>query len=247
MGWVQAAPGKHAARLVPVRNALYVQAACFPSAEPHPSSHPQVMMKPGGHGVIWKLMIDTGVFDWLGAQGRQAAIVRQIRCAGCTRVHAGSFRCSVRMQTHGRTWPCWFCLPALCLTSLLLPACSNPMAGTDNTLLALAGAGFPQRRSFGFASCERAVGAAEGMNVLAQVRGCGMLDGAFVGSCFAGLESITCGSKWHGTAHRSSQLAHGDPAVRVALPLSPACRSGVPPPPPAAAAAAAVRPSGGTA
>lgn len=38
-------------------------------------------MKPGGHGVIWKLMIDAGVFDWLGAQGRQAAIVRQIRCA----------------------------------------------------------------------------------------------------------------------------------------------------------------------
>lgn len=42
------------------------------------------------------------------------------------------------------------------------------MAGTDNTLLALAGTGFPARRSFGFASCERAVGAAEGMNVLAQ-------------------------------------------------------------------------------
>ena len=41
------------------------------------------------------------------------------------------------------------------------------MAGTDNTLLALVGAGFPQRRSFGFASCERVVGAAEGMNVLA--------------------------------------------------------------------------------
>lgn len=88
--------------------------------------HPlQLMMKPGGHGVIWKLMIDTGVFDWFAAQGRQAAIVRQI---------------------------------------------SNPMAGTDNTLLALAGAGFPGRRSFGFASCERAVGAAEGMNVLAQER-----------------------------------------------------------------------------
>jgi hypothetical protein len=44
------------------------------------------------------------------------------------------------------------------------------MAGVDNTLLALAGAGFPTRRSFGFASCERVVGAAEGMNVLAQER-----------------------------------------------------------------------------
>ncbi|KAL4426976.1 hypothetical protein ABPG77_009537 [Micractinium sp. CCAP 211/92] len=85
----------------------------------------QPMMKPGGHGVIWKLMIDTGVFNWLAAQGREAAIVRQI---------------------------------------------SNPMAGTDNTLLALAGAGFPGRRSFGFASCDRVVGAAEGMNVLALER-----------------------------------------------------------------------------
>ena len=37
-------------------------------------------MKPGGHGVIWKLMIDAGVFDWLASQGREAAIVRQIRC-----------------------------------------------------------------------------------------------------------------------------------------------------------------------
>lgn len=36
-------------------------------------------MKPGGHGVIWKLMIDAGVFGWLAAQGREAAIVRQIR------------------------------------------------------------------------------------------------------------------------------------------------------------------------
>ena len=38
------------------------------------------LKKPGGHGVIWKLMIDTGVFGWLAALGREAAIVRQIRC-----------------------------------------------------------------------------------------------------------------------------------------------------------------------
>ena len=42
----------------------------------------QPLMKPGGHGVIWKLMLDSGVFGWLGAQGRSAAIVRQIRWAG---------------------------------------------------------------------------------------------------------------------------------------------------------------------
>ncbi|KAF8056255.1 UGP3 [Scenedesmus sp. PABB004] len=83
----------------------------------------KVMMKPGGHGAIWKLMHDEGVFDWLQAAGRLAALVRQI---------------------------------------------SNPMAGVDTTLLALAGTGFAGRRAFGFMSCERVVGAAEGMNVLQE-------------------------------------------------------------------------------
>lgn len=41
----------------------------------------QPMMKPGGHGAIWKLMLDEGVFDFFNQQGREAAIVRQIRCA----------------------------------------------------------------------------------------------------------------------------------------------------------------------
>jgi hypothetical protein len=27
------------------------------------------MMKPGGHGAIWKLMHDEGVFDWLQGAG----------------------------------------------------------------------------------------------------------------------------------------------------------------------------------
>ena len=48
--------------------------------------------------------------------------------------------------------------------------CSNPMAGTDATLLALSGAGYTDSRSFGFASCPRVVGAAEGMNVLLERR-----------------------------------------------------------------------------
>lgn len=44
------------------------------------------------------------------------------------------------------------------------------MAGTDATLLALSGAGYADSRSFGFASCPRVVGAAEGMNVLLERR-----------------------------------------------------------------------------
>ncbi len=37
------------------------------------------LMKPGGHGAIWKLMLDEGVFTWLRNRRREAAIVRQIR------------------------------------------------------------------------------------------------------------------------------------------------------------------------
>ena len=40
----------------------------------------QPMLKPGGHGAIWKLMHDQGVFDWLAQHTCEAAIVRQIRC-----------------------------------------------------------------------------------------------------------------------------------------------------------------------
>lgn len=39
------------------------------------------LMKPGGHGAIWKLMLDEGVFSWLSNRRREAAIVRQIRSA----------------------------------------------------------------------------------------------------------------------------------------------------------------------
>lgn len=44
------------------------------------------------------------------------------------------------------------------------------MAGTDATLLSLSGSGYTDSRSFGFASCPRVVGAAEGMNVLMERR-----------------------------------------------------------------------------
>ena len=37
------------------------------------------MMKPGGHGAIWKLMLDRGVFSWLSSLDCEAALVRQIR------------------------------------------------------------------------------------------------------------------------------------------------------------------------
>lgn len=36
------------------------------------------LMKPGGHGVIWKVAKDQGIFEWLLEEGRQKILVRQI-------------------------------------------------------------------------------------------------------------------------------------------------------------------------
>ena len=80
-----------------------------------------LLMKPGGHGVIWKLALENGAFEWLKNKGRTKLLVRQI---------------------------------------------NNPIAGTDFGLLALMGQGHIQNKSFGFASCERLVGASEGVDVL---------------------------------------------------------------------------------
>eukprot|EP00850_Spirogloea_muscicola_P007041 SM000034S12795 [mRNA] locus=s34:807597:812161:+ [translate_table: standard] len=81
------------------------------------------VLKPGGHGVIWKLAADEGIFDWFRCLGRSSALVRQI---------------------------------------------SNPLAATDVTLLALSGSGLHNQKKFGFASCDRNVGTAEGVNVLVE-------------------------------------------------------------------------------
>lgn len=80
-------------------------------------------MKPGGHGVIWKMAHDAGVFEWLDKQNITKALVRQI---------------------------------------------NNPISGTDYGLLAFMGWGIDHKKLFGFASCERLVNAAEGMNVLVE-------------------------------------------------------------------------------
>jgi hypothetical protein len=37
------------------------------------------LSKPGGHGVIWKLAHDKGIFKWFFYQGRKGATVRQVR------------------------------------------------------------------------------------------------------------------------------------------------------------------------
>jgi hypothetical protein len=38
----------------------------------------QLSLKPGGHGAIWKLARDEGIFEWLKSRGCKKALVRQI-------------------------------------------------------------------------------------------------------------------------------------------------------------------------
>lgn len=38
----------------------------------------QPLCRPGGHGVIWKLAKDAGIFSWFSSTGRKKALVRQI-------------------------------------------------------------------------------------------------------------------------------------------------------------------------
>jgi len=42
------------------------------------SGKEQLLLKPGGHGVLWKLLRDEGVLDWLEERGSRKALIRQI-------------------------------------------------------------------------------------------------------------------------------------------------------------------------
>lgn len=42
------------------------------------SSPMQLVLKPGGHGIIWKAALDEGIFDWFAEQQRKKVLVRQI-------------------------------------------------------------------------------------------------------------------------------------------------------------------------
>jgi hypothetical protein len=83
----------------------------------------KLLMKPGGHGVIWKLAQESGLFKNFRTLGKTKLLVRQI---------------------------------------------NNPLAGIDQGLLAFTGVGCARSKRFGFASCQRQVGAAEGVNVLLE-------------------------------------------------------------------------------
>ncbi len=44
----------------------------------HTTGPAKLLLKPGGHGAIWKLAKDEGIFSWFQALGRTEALIRQI-------------------------------------------------------------------------------------------------------------------------------------------------------------------------
>ena len=81
----------------------------------------ELLLKPGGHGAIWQLMVQEKVFDWLIARGAKSLHLRQI---------------------------------------------NNPIAAIDCGALQFLGLGHMHHKAFGFASCLRLVGSAEGVNII---------------------------------------------------------------------------------
>lgn len=58
------------------------------------------ILKPGGHGAIWKLMLDEGIFSWMYQHDREAAIVRQIRYCLCMCEPAYSITAGAKVLSH---------------------------------------------------------------------------------------------------------------------------------------------------
>lgn len=112
----------------------------------------QLLLKPGGHGVIWKLARDSQTFDWLFSLGKEKALVRQI---------------------------------------------NNPIAGTDYGLLAFTGFGLRENKVFGFASCPRKKGAAEGVNVLRERKVAGLVEYALTNVEYCDLQKFRVVQRQH--------------------------------------------------
>lgn len=82
-----------------------------------------LLLKPGGHGFLWKLAKDHKIFEWFFSLGRKKALIRQI---------------------------------------------NNPIAGLDDGIFSFIGIGCEKEMLFGFSSCPRLPGSAEGLNVLVE-------------------------------------------------------------------------------
>ncbi len=138
----------------------------------------QPCLRPGGHGALWKLAIEEGVFDWLQQQKRDCLLIRQI---------------------------------------------NNPLSGIDGGLLAFVGIGWKQKKSFGFTSCERKKGAAEGVNVLVAEKEGDQTRYAITNVEYTNLppELSTEGPEWKNYPANTNILFANIQAMQIVFPKNP--------------------------
>ena len=74
-------------------------------------------------------------------------------------------------------------LQTMGVRKVLIRQINNPFSGWDDGILAFVGLGLLRDKAFGFASCERKIGAPEGMNVLRELH-----VGSQVGYCITNIE-----------------------------------------------------------
>lgn len=64
------------------------------------------IFKPGGHGAIWKLAHDKGVFKWFYGHGRKGATIRQVRYS-CSLDLCGDLKTIFHNLCHGYAVMLW--------------------------------------------------------------------------------------------------------------------------------------------
>ncbi|KZV39269.1 hypothetical protein F511_14570 [Dorcoceras hygrometricum] len=106
------------------------------------------LCKPGGHGVLWKLAHDTGVFKWFHNHARKGATTLQ-QCCGCN-----------RFDPSGSGWH----------RSAPWKVFVKTVVFHDNLVVLYINLTFKllNLQKLGFASCQRISGATEGINVLLE-------------------------------------------------------------------------------
>lgn len=125
----------------------------------------------GGHAAVAALLADA---QWYGRGADSFRLLCQplvpvVAAADGRWLLAAPAAPELRPGGHGALWKCladnggfaW--LAERGATAALVRQISNPLAGTDGTSLALAGAGAAAGASFGFAACPRRPGATEGV------------------------------------------------------------------------------------
>lgn len=134
---------------------------------------------------------------WFGRPSESFLFVKQPLAPVLTErgewVMDGPMHLQMKASGHGALWTqleqagLLQSLQTMGVRKILIRQINNPFCGLDHGILAFVGLGLLQDKAFGFASCERKIGAPEGMNVLHKL--CiGDAEHPQVGYCITNIE-----------------------------------------------------------